>query len=121
MGDQGPDNADMGKSPRGPAAERQPDHRPPDAAEPHLVTVVGAVLAAPDQIIQHLSLLERKIFADGRAPPELTTSMVYAAVRAGLGRDMLDRGSRNNIRAFGVAVPWGRRPVARGLNLPRFR
>ena len=40
MGNQRPDDADMGKSARGAAAERQPDYRPPDAAEPHLVTAV---------------------------------------------------------------------------------
>src|SRR6185437_433958 len=45
------DDADMGKAARGAAAERQPDHRPPDAAKPDLV---GSVLAAPEQILQHL-------------------------------------------------------------------
>jgi hypothetical protein len=40
MGNQGPDDADMGESARGAAAQRQPDHRPPDAAEPHLVAAV---------------------------------------------------------------------------------
>ena len=53
MGDQRPDDADMGKSARRAAAECQPDHRPPDAAQPHLVTAIGAVLATPDPTIQH--------------------------------------------------------------------
>jgi hypothetical protein len=43
----------MGESARGPAAERKPDHRPPDAAESHLVAAIGAVFTAPDQTIQH--------------------------------------------------------------------
>jgi hypothetical protein len=43
----------MGESARGPAAERKPDHRPPDAAEPYLVAAIGAVLIAADQIVQH--------------------------------------------------------------------
>jgi len=54
MGDQGADNADMGESARCAAAQRQPDHRPPDAAETHLVAAVSAVLAASDQNFQHL-------------------------------------------------------------------
>jgi hypothetical protein len=53
MGDQRPDDADMGKSARRAAAECQPDHRPPDAAQPHPVTAIGAVLATPDPTIQH--------------------------------------------------------------------
>ena len=53
MGDQRPDNADMGKSTRGAAAERQPDHRTPDAAEPDLVQAGRAVLAPPYQVLQH--------------------------------------------------------------------
>ena len=57
VGDQRPDDADMGETARGAAAQRQPDHRPPDAAEPYFVAAVRAVLAAPDQTIQHLNYL----------------------------------------------------------------
>ena len=53
VGNQGPDNADMGKSARGAAAQHQPDHWPPDAAQPDLVAAVGAVLTAADQVFQH--------------------------------------------------------------------
>ena len=53
VGNQCPDNADMGKSARGAAAQRQSDHRPPGAAEADLVAAVRGVLAAADQIIQH--------------------------------------------------------------------
>ena len=53
VGNQCPDDADMGKSARGAAAQHQPDHRPPDAAEADLVAAVRCVLAAADQIIQH--------------------------------------------------------------------
>src|SRR5882724_2235894 len=51
--DQRPDNADMGKSTGSAATQGEPDHRPPDAAETYLVTAIRAVLAAPDQNIQH--------------------------------------------------------------------
>src|SRR5450631_2898142 len=54
VGNQGPDDADMGESARCAAAQREPDDWPPDAPETHLVAVVLAVLAAPDQYIQHL-------------------------------------------------------------------
>src|SRR5258707_9936637 len=54
MGNQGPDDADMGKPARRAAAQCQSDYRPPDAAKAHLVAAVRAVLAAPDQNIQHL-------------------------------------------------------------------
>src|SRR5665213_1717062 len=46
------DDADMGETAGGATAERQPDYRPPDAAEPDLG---GTVLAAPEQILQHFS------------------------------------------------------------------
>ena len=85
VGNQRPDDADMGKSARRAAAERKPDHRPPDAAEPHLVAAVGAVLAAPDQILQHLNYLlgRASLFAPRRACQNLTASMVYAATADG--------------------------------------
>src|ERR1700694_1066900 len=57
MGNQRPHDPDMGKSTRGAAAQRQPDHRPPDAAKPYLVAAVRAVLTASDQNIQHRYLL----------------------------------------------------------------
>ena len=53
---QRPDDADMGEAARGAAAERQPDHRPADAAEPDLVVAVGALLAAAHPAIQHRKL-----------------------------------------------------------------
>ena len=53
MGNEGAENADMGKSARGAAAQRQPDDRPPDTAKAHLVMVVRAVWAASLQNIQH--------------------------------------------------------------------
>jgi len=40
MGNQGPDDADMGKSARGAAAQCQPDHRPPDTTQAYLVAAV---------------------------------------------------------------------------------
>ena len=71
MGDQRPDDADMGKSARGAAAQRQPDHRPPDAAQTDLVAAVGAVLAAAHQDIQHRnSPAARSIVAAALVPPE---------------------------------------------------
>jgi hypothetical protein len=48
MLNQCPDNADMGKSARGAAAQRQPDHRPPGAAKSLSTAAICAVLAAPD-------------------------------------------------------------------------
>src|SRR6202163_4710510 len=55
VGDQCPDDADMGKSAGGATAQREADHRPPDTPETPLVATVLAVLAAPDQYIQHLT------------------------------------------------------------------
>jgi hypothetical protein len=43
----------MGKSAGGAATQGESNHRPPNAAETHLVTAIRAVLAAPDQNIQH--------------------------------------------------------------------
>ncbi len=54
MGDQCPDDADMGEPAGGAAAQCEPDYWPPDTPETHLVATVLAVLAAPDQYIQHL-------------------------------------------------------------------
>ena len=53
VGDQRPDDADMGKSAGSAATQSKPNHRPPDAAETDLVTAIRAVLAAPNQNIQH--------------------------------------------------------------------
>ena len=53
MSDQRPHDADMGKAARGTAAQRKPDHRPPDAAQSHLLIAIGSVTAASDQDIQH--------------------------------------------------------------------
>jgi hypothetical protein len=53
MRNQGPDDADMGKSACGSAAKGQPDHRPPDAAKTHLVLGFSAALTSSDQNIQH--------------------------------------------------------------------
>src|SRR5690242_17433678 len=53
VGDQRPHNADMGKAARGAAAQRKPDHRPPNAAKSDLLAAVRSVLATPDQDIQH--------------------------------------------------------------------
>src|SRR6202022_2065928 len=55
MGNQRPDDAYVGKPARGAAAQRQPDHRPPDAAKSYLVAVINAVFAPADQNIQHLT------------------------------------------------------------------
>ncbi len=87
MGNQRPDNADMGKSARGAAAQRQPDHRPPDAAKTHLVAAVRAVLAASDQNFQHLVPPGSEAIRCGLAPPECITSIVYAGLKVGLRRD----------------------------------
>jgi hypothetical protein len=40
MGNQRPDDAYMGEAARGASAQRQPNHRPPDAAEPYLIAAV---------------------------------------------------------------------------------
>ena len=53
VGDQRPDDADMGEAARGAAAQRQPDHGTADRAQPHLVATVGALLAATHPTIQH--------------------------------------------------------------------
>jgi hypothetical protein len=50
VGDQGSDNADMGKAACGPAAERKPDDRPPAS---RLVPDFSVVLASSDPMIQH--------------------------------------------------------------------
>jgi hypothetical protein len=63
MGNQCADNADMGKSPCGPAPQSEADHRPPDAAEADFVAAVRAVVAA-NQVIQH-----RSVSMDGRVEP----------------------------------------------------
>ena len=62
---QSPDDADMGKTARRAAAERQPDHRPPERAKTHLVVAVGAPLAAAHPTIQHQTTLlpASRIFA----------------------------------------------------------
>ena len=86
VGDQRPDDADMGKAARGAAAQRQPDHRPADAAEPYLVVAVGALLAAAHPAIQHQnSPAASSIFAAARPRQNVHRSacMVYAAAKAG--------------------------------------
>ena len=40
VGNQRPDDADMGKSARRSTPQCQPDHRPPYAAEPHFIAAV---------------------------------------------------------------------------------
>ena len=88
--DQRPDDADMGKSARGAAAERQPDHRPPDAAEPYLVAAIGPFWPRPIKLSSTglISLAKTQAYSlAARRLPELTASMVYAAIRIGLGRD----------------------------------
>src|SRR6202140_521390 len=55
VGDQCPDDADMGKPAGGTAAQSEADHRPPDTPETHFFATILAVLAAPDQYIQHLT------------------------------------------------------------------
>jgi hypothetical protein len=57
----------MGESARGAATQRQPDHRPPDAAETDLVS---AALAASDQNVQHLISPAAKAMRYRLAPPE---------------------------------------------------
>jgi hypothetical protein len=80
VGNQGFDDPDMGESARGAATECEPDYRPPNAAEPYLVTAVGIVLTASDQIMQHRdNLLRYEATSRGLFPPEWTTGMVYAA------------------------------------------
>jgi hypothetical protein len=54
MRNQGPDNTDMGKSARGPAAKRQPDHRPADGAQAYLILAFRAALTSSDQNFQHV-------------------------------------------------------------------
>ena len=123
VGDQRPDDADMGKSARGAAAQRQPDHRPPDAAEPDLVVAVRRRFGrarsnypAP----KHL-LAARSLFAAAWPCQNRTTSMVYAAVRAGLGRDC-DWTAASGVTSGGLCrFRGGVVPVAGGLNLPRFQ
>jgi hypothetical protein len=46
MGCQRPDDTDMGKAARGAAAQREPDDRPANAAEPYFILGIGALLAA---------------------------------------------------------------------------
>ena len=53
MGHQRADDADMGKAARGAAAEREPDDRPPNAAEADLLAAIRAALAASRQNFQH--------------------------------------------------------------------
>jgi hypothetical protein len=60
----------MGKSARRAATQRQPNHRPPDAAETDLVGAVSAALAASDQNIQHLISPAAKAMRYRVAPPE---------------------------------------------------
>jgi hypothetical protein len=48
MGDQRLENADMGKSTRGAATERQANHRPPDTAEANLIATIWGALATSD-------------------------------------------------------------------------
>jgi hypothetical protein len=80
VGNQRTDDADMGKSARGAAAQRKTDHRPPDAAEADLVVAVGAFLATPHPIIQHRKLLFGLLtIRYGLALPVCSASMVYAA------------------------------------------
>ena len=56
MGHQRPDDPDMREAARCAAAQRQPDHRPADTAEPYLVVAVGALLAAAHPVVQHHKL-----------------------------------------------------------------
>jgi hypothetical protein len=82
MGYQRPDDADMGKAAGGAAAQRQPDYWPADAAEPYLVVIIGAFLAAAHPAIQHAnSPAATTIFAVARlrqTSPFQSACMVYA-------------------------------------------
>ena len=79
MRNERPDDADMGESTSGPATERQSDHRPPDAAKSYPVAAIGAVLAAPHQILQHRSNLP-----EGRNPTLYPSLSATAASRQNL-------------------------------------
>ncbi len=77
MGDQGLDDADMGKAARGAAAERKPDHRPPRRAKPDLVGAVGSVPA--HHSIQHSNFsCGADIMFTRAMPPHRRICMVYA-------------------------------------------
>ena len=67
MGQQGPDDADMGEAARRAAAQRQSDHRLADRAKADLVAAFSAALAASNQHIQHCTL-------QGVVPPGQETS-----------------------------------------------
>src|SRR5450756_1634585 len=91
-GSDGPDKVGLGSIRRpviglalgGAAAQRQPDYRPPDTAEAHLVGTIGALLAAPHPVIQHRKFsLRAQSMRYGLAPLECTASMVYAAFGSG--------------------------------------
>ena len=88
MGNQCPDDADMGQSARGAAAQGKPDHRPPDAAEADLVAPVGAVLATADQVFQHEVSpgTMRQTSHCGIFLPECAAGMVY--IRSALAGTM---------------------------------
>ena len=82
MGHQRPDDADMGKAARGAAAQRQPDHRPANAAEPYLVLGIGALLAAAHPAIQHANSPAASTISAAARPrqnrPFRSACMVYA-------------------------------------------
>ena len=91
VGHQRPDDADMGKAACGAAAQRQPDHRPADTAQPHLVAAVGAILAAAHPAIQHqYSPAAFRIFAAARPRQNCLVPFRMHGLcpaRSGLGRD----------------------------------
>ena len=91
VGDQGADDADMGEPARGAAAQRQPDHRPADTAEPDLVAAVGALLAAAHPVIQHQNSpaaddMRRDAALPDSAPRHFRMHGLCPA-KAGLGRE----------------------------------
>src|SRR6185437_6255619 len=63
MGEQDSENTDMGQAARGAAAEREPDHRAPNRPKPDLLHILGFVLSASDQNVQHQNL-SRKLLAN---------------------------------------------------------
>ena len=88
VGDQGPEDADMGKSARGAAAQRQPDHRPPDAAQPDLVGASEPFWPRPIKLSSTEELLDGASYALSRcSPPDRQHKHGLCRSRIGLGRD----------------------------------
>src|ERR1700761_3597745 len=92
----------MGESTGGAAAQRQPDHRPADAAEPHLVAAVGSVLAASDQIIQHRKQSPGRIrlSVTARSRQNVAQAWFMLRMREGLWRARFPGANSGCVRRF---------------------